>query len=168
GLEGGLEEGQTELGDQEVAIAAHEGEYNALQHSLRSLHSKIETVVYEVQALAAHEQEGQQKRDAFATQATQLEAAEQTAQAKMTDASATLENLRQERDAANNALTEARVALAAEEQLHAALGRQKEPLEQRLRELAQQVEQRRNECSSFLQRQRQLETEVTESRRQID
>src|SRR6185295_15252565 len=43
-LQASLQEAQTELRNQEVAIAAHEGEFNALQSSLRSLHSKIETV----------------------------------------------------------------------------------------------------------------------------
>ena len=57
-LQAGLQQAQTELRAQEVAIATHEGEFNALQNSQRLLHQKIETVVYEVQSLAAQEQEG--------------------------------------------------------------------------------------------------------------
>ncbi len=167
-LQASLQQAQTELRNQEVAIAAHEGEFNALQSSLRSLHSKIETVVYEVQSLAAHDQEGQQKRAALAAQVAELEAREQAAQTEVTQLTAALEQLRQQRDAANSTLTEAKVVLAGEEQLCASLDRQKGPLEQRLRELAQIVQQRRNECSSFLQRKAQFETEIGDSQRQIE
>lgn len=167
-LQASLQQAQTELRNQEVAIAAHEGEFNALQSSQRSLHSKIETVIYEIQSLAAHEQEGQQKRAALAEQVAQSESREQAAQTQVTELTTGLEQLRQQRDAANTVLTEAKVTLAGEEQLHASLGRQKGPLEQRVRELTQLVQQRRSECSSFLQRKAQFETEIGESQRQIE
>jgi chromosome segregation protein len=166
-LQASLQQAQTDLRDQEVAIAAHEGEFNALQNSLRSLHSKIETVVYEVQSVAAQDQEGRQKRAELGTQAMEAETREQTAQAHVSALTAALEQLRQRRDAANAVLTEAKVALAAEEQLCASLARQKQPLEQRLGELGQTVQQRRGECSSFLQRKAQFETEMGEAQRQI-
>ena len=166
-LQARLQQAQTELRNQEVAIAAHEGEFNALQSSLRSLHSRIETVVYEVQSVAAHDEEGRQKRAALAALGTELEAREQTAQTRVTQLTSALEQLRQQRDAANTMLTEAKVMLAGEEQLCASLARQKAPLEQRLGELAQIVQQRRNECSSFLQRKAQFETEIGDSQRQI-
>ena len=57
-LQASLQEAQTELRQQEVAIATREGEFNALQNSNRLLHQKIETVVYEVTSLAAQEKEG--------------------------------------------------------------------------------------------------------------
>ena len=167
-LQASLQEAQTELRAQEVAIAAHEGEFTALQTSLRSLHSKIETVVYEVQSLAAHEREGQEKRAALAAQVSELEAKEATAQRAVIDVTDALEQLRLQRDTANTHLTEAKVALAGEDQLCASLGRQKPPLEQRLRELAQLAQQRRAECSGFLQRKEQFESEICESRRQMD
>jgi chromosome segregation protein len=163
-----LQQAQTELRNQEVAIAAREGEFNALQASLRSLHSKIETVIYEVQALAAHDQEGQQKRAGLAAQAAELETAEQAAQHNVTSLTSALEQSRQHRDSAQTALTETKVALAAEEQLQASISRQRGPLEQRLQELSGLVQQRRQECAGFLQRKSQFESEITDSRRQID
>ncbi len=166
-LQASLQQAQVELRNQEVAIAAHEGEFNALKNSQRSLGSKIETVIYEVQTLAAHEQEGQQKRAVLATQVAEVETREQAAQALVIELTTALDQLRLQRDAANTTLTEAKVALAGEEQLCASLARQKGPLEQRLRELAQVVQQRRGECSSFLQRKAQFETEIGESQRQI-
>jgi chromosome segregation protein len=167
-LQAGLQQAQTELRNQEVAIAAREGEFNALQMSLRSLHSKIETVVYEVQALAAHDQEGQQKRAALAAQVQEFESRESATQERVSFHTAALETFRQQRDAAHAALTEAKVALASDEQMHAALGRQQGPLEQRLRELSILLEQRRNECGAFLQRKAQFENEIADSRRQIE
>jgi chromosome segregation protein len=130
-LQASLQQAQTELRNQEVAIAAHEGEFNALQNSSRSLNSKIETVIYEVQALAAHEQEGREKRAVLAAQVAEVETREQVAQAQVTDLTTALEQLRHQRDGANTTLTEAKVALAGEEQLCASLARQKGPLEQR-------------------------------------
>jgi chromosome segregation protein len=167
-LQASLQQAQTELREQEVSIAAREGEFNALQSSLRSLHSKIETVVYEVQALASHDQEGREKRTALAAQLAEADAREQAGQARVTALTSGLEQWRQQRETANGALTEAKVALAAEEQLHASLQRQVTPLEQRLRELSLLVQQRRNECGTFLQRKAQFESESTDSRRQID
>ncbi len=167
-LQAGLQQAQTELRAQEVAIAAHEGEFNALQNSVRSLHSKIETVIYEIQSLAEHEREGQEKRAGLAAQAAECEAREQAAQTQVTTLTDALEQQRHQREAANGQLTEAKVTLAGEEQLFASLGRQRPPLEQRLRELSQLVQQRRSECSAFLERRAQFEAEIEESRRQMD
>ena len=64
-LQASLQQAQTELREQEVAIATREGEFKALQNSNRLLHQKIETVVFEVQSLAAQEEEGYQKREAL-------------------------------------------------------------------------------------------------------
>ena len=149
-LQASLQQAQTELREQEVAIATREGEFNALQNSNRLLHQKIETVVFEIQSLAAQEQEGSQKRNALATQLSELETRERAGQEKVAALTAELENLRQQRDSANAALTESKVALAAEEQLSASFRQQQQALEQRIRELTQVIEQRRGECSAFV------------------
>jgi len=167
-LQASLQQAQSELRAQEVAIAAHEGEFNALQTSLRSLHNKIETVVYEIQSLSEHQREGQEKRAGIAARLAELEATEQAVQRTVTESTTALEQLREQRDSANTQLTEAKVTLAGEEQFHASLGRQKLPLEERLRELAQLVQQRRTDCHSFIERKTQLETEMEEGRRQIE
>src|SRR5947207_10221770 len=118
-LQATLQQAQTELQAQEVAIATHEGEFNALQNSQRLLHQKIDTVVYEVQSLAAQEQEGLQKRAGLAAKAGELEARENACQSRVSELTALLEALRQQRDAANGGLTESKVALATEEQMSA-------------------------------------------------
>jgi len=166
-LQASLQQAQTELREQEVAIATREGEFNALQNSNRLLHQKIETVVFEVQSLAAQEQEGSQKRNALAIQLNELEARERAGQEQVAALTAELEGLRQQRDAANTALTESKVALAAEEQLLASFRQQQQSLEQRIRELTQAIEQRRSEASSFIGRKEQAESEIQDSQAQI-
>ncbi|MDB6123420.1 MAG: smc [Pedosphaera sp.] len=167
-LQAGLQQAQTELRQQEVAIATRQGEFNALQNSRKILHQKIDTVVYEIQSLAAQEQEGLQKRAGLAQQISDLEARERSLQQQVTEITAALEELRQQRDRATTGLTETKVALASEEQISASFRQQQQSLSQRIRELAHLVEQRRSEVSSFLNRKAQAEAEIQESRRQID
>ena len=167
-LQAGLQQAQTELRAQEVAIATHEGEFSALQNSQRLLHQKVETVVYEVQSLAAQEQEGLQKRAALSALAAESEAREQTCQSEVAALTAQMEQSRQQRDAANAGLTESRVALATEEQMGASFQQQQQSLEQRLRELSQIIEQRRTELSSFVGRKERAESEIQESRGRIE
>jgi chromosome segregation protein len=166
-LQASLQQAQTELREQEVAIATREGEFNALQNSNRLLHQKIDTVVFEVQSLAAQEQEGWQKRNALTEQLDKFETSEREAQSQVTALTAELENLRQQRDTANAGLTESKIALASDEQLASSFRQQQHSLAQRIRELMQIVEQRQGECSSFIARKGQAESEIQESRGQI-
>ena len=167
-LQASLLQAQTELRAQEVAIATHQGEFNALQNSQRLLHQKIETVVYEVQSLAAQEQEGLQKRAGLAARAGELETIERTRQQQVVDLTAQLEALRLQRDSANAGLTESKVSLATEEQMSAAFEQQEQSLAQRMRELDQIIQVRRSELSSFVGRRSQAESEMQESRCRIE
>ena len=167
-LQASLQEAQTELREQEVAIATREGEFNALQNSNRLLHQKIDTVVFEVQSLAAQEQESLQKRNALTAQLDKFETSERGAQEQVAALTVDLENLRQRRDVANAALTESKIALASDEQLAASFRQQQQSLAQRLRELTQVIEQRKGECASFISRKEQAETEIQASRGQIE
>ena len=167
-LQAGLQQAQTELREQEVAIATREGEFNALQNSSRLLNQKIETVVFEVQSLAAQGQEGLQKRQVLATQLGEQEIRERNEQENVAALAAELENSRQQRDVATAALTECKVALAAEEQLLASFRQQQQSLARRLEELTQVAEQRRAEISTVVARRQQAELEIIESRAQIE
>jgi chromosome segregation protein len=166
-LQAGLQQAQSDLRVQEVAIATHQGECNALQNSQKLLHQKIDTVVYEIQSLAAQEQEGREKRAVLARQAAELESHERVLQQRASETALALEELRQKRDHSTAALTETKVAVASEEQICASFGQQRQALDQRLHELSQLVGQRRSEISGFLARQSQAESEIQESRRQI-
>jgi chromosome segregation protein len=167
-LQASLQAAQTELREQEVAIATREGEFNALQNSNRLLHQKIDTVVFEVQSLAAQEQEGLQKRNALTVQLDKFETSERGAQEQVAALTTELENLRRQRDVANAALTESKIALASDEQLAASFCQQQQSLTQRIRELTQVIEQRKSECLSFISRKEQAESEVQESRSEIE
>jgi chromosome segregation protein len=167
-LQASLQQAQTELREQEVAIATREGEFNALQNSNRLLHQKIDTVVFEVQSLAVQEQEGIQKRNTLTTQLNDLETRERAATEAVAALTNELENLRQQRDTANAALTESKIALASDEQLAASFRQQMQSLTQRIRELTQVIEQRKSECSSFISRKEQAESEILESRGKIE
>ncbi|MGO8676186.1 MAG: chromosome segregation protein SMC [Limisphaerales bacterium] len=167
-LQAGLQEAQSELRAQEVAIATHEGEFNALSNSQRLLHQKIDTVVYEIDSLAAQEREGMEKSAGLAARAGELEAREQAQQARLAEGTARLEGLRQQRDAANAGLTESRVALATEQQMCAAFEQQQQSLQQRLQELSQLIEQRKTELGSFGARREQAESEIQNSRGEVE
>lgn len=167
-LQASLQQAQTELRAQEVSIATHQGEFNALQNSLRVLHQKIDTVVYEIQSLAGQAQEGQQQHTALAAQAAELEKREQELQTRLTAESAGLEELRQQRETAIAALTEARVAVATQEQLRTACWQQRGPLEQRLKELTQLVTQRESEIGDCARRHAQAQAEMEDSRREME
>ena len=167
-LQAGLQQAQTELREREVAIATHQGEFNALQNSQRLLHQKIDTVVYEIQSLAAQEQEGLQKRSELARQAAELENQERALQQQVAAIAAGLDELRQKRDAAGAALTETRVAFASEEQICASFSQQQQALDQRIRELSQLVQQQRAEIATCLERKTRAESEIADSRHKID
>lgn len=162
-LQAGLQHAQTELRAQEVAIATHEGEYNALRNSHRLLHQKIDTVMFEVQSLAAQEQEGLQKRQALATRLAQCEDAERSQQDLVAEFTASLDELRAERDGATSTLTECKVAMATLEQVRAGQEQRQGSLEQRVRELGQFIEQRKVELGSFVIRKEQAESEIQQS-----
>jgi len=167
-IQAGLEQAQTELGEQEVAIAKREGELSALDNSQRVLQQKIETVVYEIQSLAAQEREGNEKRAALAANLAVLEAREQAQQQDVNTWTIRLDEFRVQRDAATATLTECKVALATEEQLCVAARQQQQSLQQRIGELAQIIEQRRGEIAGCISRKAQAETEIQESRVQIE
>jgi chromosome segregation protein len=167
-LQASLQQAQTDLRAQEVAIATHEGEFRALNDSSRLLGQKIETVVYEVQSLAAQEQEGLQKRAALAARVSDLESREQERTAAVNGLTENLESLRGQRDEATGALTESRVAAASEEQLVGSLRQQRTAVEQRLRELAHLVAQRKGEMTAFVSRKQTADTEIQQSRGEIE
>lgn len=167
-LQANLQQAQQELRAQEVAIATHQGEYKALESSHRLLGQKIETVVYEIQSLAAREEEGRQKRAVLSGQISELEQREQELAKVVSELSASLEDLRQQREVAAAALTESRVALAAEEQRRHSQARQQEQLKARISEIDALLETQRADLSSFDGRNAQADAEIEASSRQID
>jgi chromosome segregation protein len=167
-LHASLQQAQTELRAEEVAIATNEGEFKALQNSQRLLHQKIDTVVYEIRSLAAQEQEGLQKRAILVSKASDLENRENASQQRVAETNQLLDTLRQQRDAATAALNESKVALATDEQMRASCQQQVASLDQRMRELTQIIDQRKHDLGSFVTRKEQAQSEIQQSRGEID
>ena len=99
-LQASLHEAQSQLRKQEVEIATREGEYNVLQNSLRVLHQKIDTVVYEIQSLGGQDREGKEKREGLAVAHSELEKRDEELQSSVQTLNTGLEDMRQGRDAA--------------------------------------------------------------------
>jgi chromosome segregation protein len=167
-LQASLQEAQTELRTQEVAIATHQGECRALENALRLLHQKVDTVVYEIQSLVEQEQEILQKRQALAFQADEKEARDRDLQQQLADDNLHLDELRQQRDAANNSLTETKVAVATEEQLCQSFRQQQRNHEQRIHELETLVEQRRQEIALLIDRRAGFQSGIQESQLRVE
>ena len=167
-LQASLHEAQSQLRRQEVEIATREGEHNVLQNSLRVLHQKIDTVVYEIQSLGEQDSEGKEKRAKLASSIAELEKKDEELQKSVERLNGEVDDLRQKREEANSVLTEAKVELATKEEKVASLRNQQQPLQVRIGELKQLVERRRNEISSFSDRATKAETEVAQARQKID
>ncbi len=169
-LQAGLQQAQTELRTQEVAIATREGEFKALANfRARACSRKSKRSFMRSSSLAAQEAEGARKRQGLAEQAAALETREREWQERLAALTHVAGNVaRQQRDAANASLTETKVALATQEQLCASFASQKKPLEQRIAELTHLAPQRRAEIQTFLQRKTQAEAEIAESRQKIE
>ncbi len=167
-LQASLHEAQSRLRRQEVEIATREGEHNILQNSLRVLHQKIDTVVYEIQSLGEQDREGKEKRESLAARVDELEKKDEELQRTVETLNGELDGLRQQRDEVNTVLTEAKVELATKEEKVASLRSQQQPLQVRIGELKQLVERRRAEISSFSERATKAETGIAEARQKIE
>jgi chromosome segregation protein len=166
-LQASLHSAQNELRSQEFSIAARQGELNALQQSLRLAQQKIETVIYEIQSLATQEEEAQTRRTSLSRQLATFEECETALNASLDAANASIDTLQLQRETANTALTEIRVAVAAGEQVTESFSRQQPPLQQRIAELSQLVTQRRADISSCIERKSQAESEIHASQQRV-
>lgn len=129
-----------ELRTHEMAVATRRGELNALQQARRALSQKVESVAYETQGLEAQEAEAIRRRDEIAAALAAIEAEQSAAEAQVLEESQGIEAIRRDRDAASSHAADAKVAAATESQIVQGLGRQRIPLEARLRELSTLVE----------------------------
>ena len=167
-LQASLEEARTELRQQEVAVATRQGEFNALQNSRRGISARLEQVIRDLDALSGQDVVGSQKREALSSQLSEFESREQAAAAQVAEFTAGVEDFRGRRDAATQDLNDAKVQLATEEQMLASHGRQRLPLEQRIRELAALVTRLTEEVGSFDDRRANFQAGSEQSRRQIE
>src|SRR5262249_6294267 len=101
-------------------------------------------------------------------QASEAQSREQTCQSQVAEAGTRLEGLRQQREQAQVELGDSKVAVATQEQVHAACLQQQRSLNQRAQELNQLIEQRRGEIPGLAARKQQAESEIQDSQLQIE
>lgn len=163
-----LQDAQKQLRECEMSIIQREGEKRALENSLRHISQRVQNIDFDIQSLQRDLEQSLNRRVEIASKITQLETQEQEASQKASAFTGALDDLRQKRDAANGSLTEAKVALASEEQVYAGYCREKEPLRRRIEELSQQIERRKSEIAQIINRREQLKIEIEESQRTIE
>lgn len=163
-----LQEAQKQLHDCELSIIQRESEQKALQNSLRILDQRLQNINFEIQTLEQELSESSDCRIEISQNISAIESQEQDASQKAAAFSAAIEELRKKMESSNGSVTEARVMLASEEQLFAGYCRQKEPLQLRIKELAQFIQSRKNEISQILERRQEMRLEIDNSRQIIE
>lgn len=166
-LQASLNSAHSDLRDHEVAVAKHEGECRTLEDARRRLDGRIDTVVYEIQSLAAQEQEARERRTALAADLASRESREQQCQSAVTSTAARIEAMRQQRDTAANEVNDARIAVATEENFCSTFRGTLEQHNDRLRELNQVIERRRGDIASCIERMAQADAEIAASRAEV-
>ncbi|MCS7337764.1 MAG: chromosome segregation protein SMC [Verrucomicrobiae bacterium] len=167
-LEGDVTRLTNDVRSAELELAKRQSELAALQAALAALAEKIETVEFELQAAQLEERGSFEQRAELTAQAAELEQEQQIRQNCLAELTAHIEALRKQREAASEALTESKVALAAEEQLHQSLQRQRAALLQRISELAQAAQQRQSEIAACYERRTHAIAQIEEARQRAE
>lgn len=167
-LQAGLQQAQSELRQHEVAIATREGELRALRNGRQSLIRKLETVAYEIDLLQRQLDEGDQRRAALVAELSDREQREHQHRTMVEELLGEVEALRLQREQAQAAVSDARVALAAEQQRVAAARQHLRALERRRADLQARIERCRHEMADSLARKAQAEAERETARSELD
>ncbi|MCS7091553.1 MAG: chromosome segregation protein SMC [Verrucomicrobiota bacterium] len=155
----GLQEAQSDLRQHEVTLASHESEWRSLQNARQLLARKLQTAAYEAEELQRQLTEGQQRRSALSAQIALHEEQERALKTQVEDHLARLEELRQQREQAQAAVSDARVALAANQQRLAAVQQQLAAAEGRRLDLQMRVDRIRHEQAESVRLKAQVEHE---------
>ena len=150
-----------------MAAATRLGEYRALENALRIQKQRAETLSRESALLSGREEESSTQRRILVTQIEEAEQEEQTNSESTSELNGTLDQLRQERDAAHNALTEVKIALASKEQFSNTLALQKNSLQNRVAELNRLVETRKKEMDELNRKIGLSQSEIEESKLKV-
>jgi chromosome segregation protein len=149
------------LHGREVALASKEGEWTIIQSENQEVLLKVETVDFELNSLSSQDPAG--RRQQILSQIAEHGQTQEGLHAQLSQAEQGLAQLEDARRQLSDALTEAKVALATQQQRHANLLGQKEPAEARLAELRETIATRRAECAANDERSNQLRHEISES-----
>jgi len=147
----------------EIALGKKEGELAVFQNESLDIVLKVETVEFELNSLSTQEGTSIGRRQEILSQIEANGRSQEELHARLSQAEQRLAQLEDERRQLNDRLTEAKIALATQQQRRNSLLGQKQPAELRLAELREQISLRRGEIANNAQRTTQLQGEIAES-----
>ena len=147
-----LETARAELDGRRRSLAVQEGEAQVISRELETARERVETVTYEFNALIEQKGEGEDRRSAVAREGA--EAREKLAKTRQQISTQTeaLNALEEKRAEALSATSECRVQHSQREQRLESLQSRRQPLEARLKELSDVIEERTRGVNTYQQR----------------
>ncbi len=162
-----LEQTETHLHALEVALATRDGEFAALENEWRETKDKIETVRWELQRLGEAGGEEKTRRDEIQAQLVAAEQEDQQAKFKLTEVGKNVDEVRAVREDASQKVTDAKVALASQQQKRDTLLAQQAPVATRVRELRELIEARQQDITDFGTKIQQLTADIEQAKQAI-
>lgn len=159
---------QSEIRNHEMAVATRLGEYRALENALRVQRQRADTLSREKSLLAARDEESTTRRQLLSEQIAQIEQEEKASGDTISEINTAVDQLRQSRDSAHNALTEVKIALASKEQFRNTQRLQKNSAENRITELERLIATRTREIDELQQKVGACNAEIEEAKLKID
>ncbi|MCC7299550.1 MAG: chromosome segregation protein SMC [Verrucomicrobia bacterium] len=162
-----LDAAQRELDDRRRSLAVQEGESQVIARELKQARERVETVTYEFNALMQQKGSGEDRRTAVAREGA--EARDKLAQTRQQISTQTeaLNALEELRATVLSETSECRVQYSQHEQRIESLKSRRQPLEARLKELQELIEERTRGVSSYQQRIAQLKTASSEAEQKV-
>jgi chromosome segregation protein len=162
-----LEQTETNLHALEVALATRDGEFAALENEWRETKDKIETVRWELQRLGEAGGEEKARRNEIQAQLVAAEQEDQQAKAKLAEALKNMDEVRAVREESSQKVTDARVALAAQQQKRDTLLAQQAPVATRVAELRDLIAARKQGIADFAVKIQQLAADIERAKQEI-
>ncbi|MBO4796544.1 MAG: chromosome segregation protein SMC, partial [Verrucomicrobia bacterium] len=159
---------QSEIRSHEMAVATRLGEFRVLENSLRGMKQREETLKQEMTRLTAQDAESTAHRQLLSDQIVEIEQKEKETADNITEINSSVDQLRQERDTAHNALTEVKIALASKEQFCNTHRLQKNSLENQITEQERLITARTKEIAQIQEKVGICHAEIEESKLKIE
>ncbi|MBO7108328.1 MAG: chromosome segregation protein SMC, partial [Verrucomicrobia bacterium] len=159
---------QSEIRSHEMAVATRLGEFRVLENSLRGMKQREETLKQEMTRLTAQDAESTAHRQLLSDQIVEIEQKEKETADNISEINSSVDQLRQERDTAHNALTEVKIALASKEQFCNTHRLQKNSLENQITEQERLITARTKEIAQIQEKVGICHAEIEESKLKIE
>jgi chromosome segregation protein len=157
---------RAELHEKEVALAAREGELNALATDQRDMESKLHTVIFELNAIEQQDAEEKQRREQLLAALQESGQRQAGLRDELTAAARAVDELQARREQLTQQLTELRVSVGGIRHQRAANQAQREPIAARLHDLRERIQTCAAEIAAYRGRIEQFSLEIAESEHQ--